>query len=445
MAVQVDQEVLGIAVSVLVYSFVCLSAGLLMIVLVWAQQERTSYVACLSFLTSISTTASIIQQFHTIVDWRDIAMAKFNRVLADPRNPELSISGASGGVDLVLFYIQYYSYNAMAMMTLFWAFELAASVFKWTDLRGKRSSLFCKASAFLLPALQMGILRLRATQKIRALYYIVANIIMAISLSSGAILLMLILFKYIRMRMAFMSWHVGYGDASSPTSQSTDPNCSLRAAVVPRQSIHDNWLMVRFTIAFAALAIFEVLNIHFETVASAANANIAAGTPDLSVEAARQVFFLFMPGVSASLLVFVVFGTTKTLREYMWAKVVPRRIREQREAVRANRLPSVVFPRGAGGGVVADQHQMALLDSHHRSDSNDRSDSSYGYGYGYDEETNTGGGYPHLPPISSGGDMSDVERAITKSGRTSTRITKPPSVIVLGGRLTWGSRRGSKR
>ncbi|EJT74721.1 hypothetical protein GGTG_08559 [Gaeumannomyces tritici R3-111a-1] len=441
MAVQIDQGILGVAVGVLVYSFICLSAGLLMIVLVWARQERTSYVACLSFLTSISTTASIIQQFHTIVDWENIAMAKFDRVLADPRNPELSISGASVGVDLVLFYIQYYSYNAMAMMTLFWAFELAASVFKWTDLRGKRSSLICKTTAFLLPALQMGILRLRATQKIEALFYIIANIIMAISLSSGAVLLMLILFKYIRVRMAFMSWHVGYGEASSPTSQATDLSRSLPVTVAPRQSIHDNWLMVRFTIAFVALAIFEVLTIHFETVTSAANANIAAGTPDLSADALKQVVLLFMPGVSASLLVFVVFGTTKTLREYMWAKVVPRRIREQREAARANRLPSVVFPRGVDGGFVADQHQMALLDSHQRRDSNDRSDN----GYGYDQETNTGGGYPHLPPITSGGDLSDVERAITKSGRTSTRITKPPSVIVPGGRPTRGSRRGSKR
>lgn len=63
-------------------------------------------IACLSFLTTISTAASITQQFHSIINWRDIALAKFERIAADPRNPELSISGASEGFDLILFYIR---------------------------------------------------------------------------------------------------------------------------------------------------------------------------------------------------------------------------------------------------------------------------------------------------------------------------------------------------
>lgn len=42
MAVQLPKEVLGTAVGVLIFSFVCLFAGILMIVLVWVKHERTS-------------------------------------------------------------------------------------------------------------------------------------------------------------------------------------------------------------------------------------------------------------------------------------------------------------------------------------------------------------------------------------------------------------------
>lgn len=449
MAVQLPKEVLGTAVGVLIFSFVCLFAGILMIVLVWVKHERTSYIACLSFLTTISTAASITQQFHSIINWRDIALAKFERIAADPRNPELSISGASEGFDLILFYIQYYSYNAMAMMTLFWALELAASVFKLTDLRGKRTSLCCKASAFILPAIVIGTLRLHAVQLRRSLYSIMANIITAISLSSVVVILLLILFKYIRMRMAFLSWHVGYGVVSSPTSQGANPNEALRPAIVPRQSIHDNWLMVRFTIAALVLVIFETYNFYFATWASAANAKALAGGPDFTIKSAKESFLFFMPGASASLLTFVIFGTTKPLRAYMWSKVVPRRIREQQEAKRANRLPSVVFPGGAGGGGVVDQHQLSLLPHSSGGGGGDRSDRNDFYGNGYDEELHEGGRYPHLPPISSGGDMSDLsgdlERIISKTSKTDDVITKPPSVIVPGGRTIRGSLRLSKR
>ncbi|KAH8900055.1 hypothetical protein GQ53DRAFT_758172 [Thozetella sp. PMI_491] len=45
--------------------------------------------------------------------------------------------------------------------------------------------------------------------------------------------------------------------------------------------------------------------------------------PDLSAARATLDFVLFMPGVTASLLVFVVFGTTRTFRDYAWRRHVP--------------------------------------------------------------------------------------------------------------------------
>lgn len=52
-------------------------------------------------------------------------------------------------------------------------------------------------------------------------------------------------------------------------------------------------------------------------------------SPDLSTERLHLDLILFLPGVSASLLTFVVFGTTKTFRDYLVARLVPRRLRER--------------------------------------------------------------------------------------------------------------------
>lgn len=56
---------------------------------------------------------------------------------------------------------------------------------------------------------------------------------------------------------------------------------------------------------------------------------------DLSAERARSDFIIFMPGVSASLLSFVVFGTTKVFRDYMWHKLVPRIIQRRLQSNRS--------------------------------------------------------------------------------------------------------------
>jgi hypothetical protein len=50
------------------------------------------------------------------------------------------------------------------------------------------------------------------------------------------------------------------------------------------------------------------------------------GEPDFSVENAKVYFALFMPGVSAGLICFVVFGTTKTYGDYFLRVLIPDRL-----------------------------------------------------------------------------------------------------------------------
>ncbi|KAK3398222.1 hypothetical protein B0T20DRAFT_202777 [Sordaria brevicollis] len=335
MAAQLPSEAIGPAAGVLVYSFFCLSLSLLLLWLVWVHHERTSYVAMLSFSMSLGTLASIIQQINTIANWNDVKTSQYNNVVKNVGRPELNITGASTGLDLVLFYIQYYSYNVDAMLIVFWSVELANSILQLRSsrLNRLRGSLWAKATAILLPVIQMNMLRTDVVQKSVYGYMVLADFIMIVSFGVGSLLLLAILIKYIHTRAALMSWNVRYGQNSS--AQSNNPYSGTGSMPsgsrpgIQHKNIYDSWLAVRFTVAFVALGLFELVVIFFQL--RAANTNTKENIPpepDLSAARAQGDFALFVPGVSASLLIFIVFGTTRTFRDHIWATFAPKSLQD---------------------------------------------------------------------------------------------------------------------
>lgn len=60
----------------------------------------------LGFFVTLHTLASVMQQIHTIARWRDIKIEQHQNTVANAGDPELNITGASTGLDLVLFYIR---------------------------------------------------------------------------------------------------------------------------------------------------------------------------------------------------------------------------------------------------------------------------------------------------------------------------------------------------
>lgn len=60
----------------------------------------------LGLLMSLHTLASVVQQIHTIIRWRDIKTEQYANLVANVGDPELNITGGSTGLDLVLFYIR---------------------------------------------------------------------------------------------------------------------------------------------------------------------------------------------------------------------------------------------------------------------------------------------------------------------------------------------------
>ncbi|KAI2632715.1 hypothetical protein GGS26DRAFT_89713 [Hypomontagnella submonticulosa] len=333
MVVQLPGEVVGIAVVVLLYSFFCLMASSIMIWLVWTHHERDSYVALLSYFTLLGSIASVIQQFHTFVWWRDVKIQQYEYTVAHLGSPEIAIAGPSAGLDLVLFYIQYYTYNVEAMLTLFWAIALTHTVFKLADLTTlrrikHRTTQLAKAVAVLLPAVLMCLLRLGAVQSSHVLFLVLANFNIMISLTVGSILLIAILIKYIYTRHRLVSWNTRYLFSRSSRGAGGEIINVLDRGD-GRQSIYDRWLVLRFSIAFVVLGVFQLIMILLEISQLSNHTKEKLGeAANLSADKAKNDFLLFMPGVSTSLLVFIVFGTTRTFRKTMYQTFVPRRFQQ---------------------------------------------------------------------------------------------------------------------
>jgi len=85
--------------------------------------------------------------------------------------------------------------------------------------------------------------------------------------------------------------------------------------------------------------VFQVSTILFDqTARQNARKDVQAPRPDLSAERASLTFYLFLPGNTPGIALFVVFGTTATFRSYMYQIFVPRRWQQQRRT-RKNETP----------------------------------------------------------------------------------------------------------
>ncbi|KAI1345241.1 hypothetical protein F5Y15DRAFT_365339 [Xylariaceae sp. FL0016] len=356
MSNQLPDGTLGTAVGVLIYSLICALCSCLMIWLVWVHHERDSYVALLSYFTLVSTLASIIQQCHTIAYWKDIKLAQYHHVLANTGSPELMVAGTSVGVDLVLFYIQYYAYNVEALLSLFWACALTQTIYGYFDLEAwKRQKSITRAAtktiAVLLPVLLISLLQVHAVRRSTTAFLLLADFCLLASLVLGGILLLAVLGKYIYTKRKLLSWNVKYGRSSKTRGRNEAPR--------DHASIYDRWLMVRFTITFIFLSLFALFVVSFQLRQLGDTAQEAlADAADLSAERARADFGSFATGVSASVLVFIMFGTTRQFLKTILRTFVPRRFQ------RANPMadPSTTaFPSGRGESSANDLEAEAQL------------------------------------------------------------------------------------
>ncbi|THY31744.1 hypothetical protein D6D00_02094 [Aureobasidium pullulans] len=314
-------EVLAAAIPVLIYSFFCLSLGVLLVTVLHRTRDGFNYVILFALATTCTTIVSIVQQCNYIANWHDLRIQQYEQSIIVKGNPALALGPLSRGFNAVLFWTILYFYNVDSVTMLFWAIALVFSVWnirpRWLQRWQSHISWASKVLAIVLPALFSA---LRKGFQVNAGFIgtlILMNLLMLVSFAVGAICVILILFKYLRAKIGFDSYasasksypagSVVKGDATTSRIGHSGPK-GLKARV-------DGWLVVRFSIAFLILSGFEIFLISFEInrYHKTKNAKIA-GAPDFGIRASVVDVLNYLPGVTASLLAFLLFGTTAQQR-----------------------------------------------------------------------------------------------------------------------------------
>lgn len=159
--------------------------------------------------------------------------------------------------------------------------------------------------------------------------------------------MILVLIKYIHSRHRFASIQ---GSSSLDTPSTIIQSSQLAAANIKV----DKMLLLRFGIAFVILSAFEVSLILFEFMRRSSARTLAdQNQPDLSPAGAVNDILDFMPGVTASLLAFLLFGTTAQFRKRYVEAVRSARFWRRRSSslVRTNGGMEVWDTLGSGGPV----------------------------------------------------------------------------------------------
>ncbi|KAA8569151.1 hypothetical protein EYC84_000820 [Monilinia fructicola] len=254
--------------------------------------------------------------------------------------PALGFAGVGNFVDLVLYTIQFYCYNVMALMVLFWAVKLFCG--SW-EIRAnflggwlrENISLISKIFAITIPALLIGLGHAPLVLTSLVATFLLSNFTMLVSLSIGSILMVLILYKYVKTRRLLFAhekrngWWGSSGTATaSDTTGTGHGNVNANASssvndigngnhISTRRSLYDRALITRFTIGFVVLLALEVVLIVFSLYSERNFQRLArSSSPDFSISGCITDIILFIPGVTTSLLVFLVFGTAKSSRQY---------------------------------------------------------------------------------------------------------------------------------
>ncbi|KAF4922844.1 hypothetical protein CGCVW01_v005053 [Colletotrichum viniferum] len=350
MVFQLPTAVLPDAAGVIFYSFVCLIANILLVWLTWIHNDRTSYIACISYATLVVTTTSIAQQFYDYALWRDILTDQFYYARQHADNSEVQYFKGSRGVKLILSYVRIFGFTLESTFVFFFALSLAASVYGWfaTTPRTTRTiSIIGRLLPFMLTAITVGLMHSPVAQNSFLVYMVVANTQFVLSLLGSAVLLLMILFKYVHSRRNLQTWNVLYGNAGSLDSSANGSksrsvwlgsNTSRSGGGRSRaysgagaNNTYDSWLVIRLSIAFCVLCVFEYTNVIPKIAASNHTIDLADDLqPDLSDKRGRSSVRGYVSGVTPSLVAFLVFGTTKTFQRKMYETFVPRRRRAKK-------------------------------------------------------------------------------------------------------------------
>lgn len=72
---------------------------------------------------SCSTTASIVQQFYTVAQWRNIQVTAYHQAKVAQEYPSLALGPLFTGFNLAIYWVQMYCYNIDRYVHPIWVLQ----------------------------------------------------------------------------------------------------------------------------------------------------------------------------------------------------------------------------------------------------------------------------------------------------------------------------------
>ncbi|KAH8901284.1 hypothetical protein GQ53DRAFT_740291 [Thozetella sp. PMI_491] len=368
----------GVWVSALItilYTFLCLFANVLMLWLTWVHHERLSYIALIGYLTLLCTICSIVQQMYEYEHWEEFMWEQHHHIQANPNDANAWFNNGNFGFRLVLSNIRLFTNNATAAMALSFSMSIAGTVYGfWATHQRieKHFNLYAKILPILLAAISVALLQAPAVQRNWPAYMVIANGLSVLSCVLSFCFFVAIVVQYVQAKRTVERWrgwlqYKAKGivtwlqssrdrerrrrrrrpdpDSSRPIETNTGTNVSWARMSLNPHSIYDGWLVTRLSILALMLWVFILVTLitHIQEKDHVTK-DAQAPAPNLTSGYASDAILGYMPAVTPGLLLFIVFGTTKTLRQTMYETFMPRCLRRRRQQRRTSRHVQLQTP-----------------------------------------------------------------------------------------------------
>ncbi|KAI0122750.1 hypothetical protein F4814DRAFT_409794 [Daldinia grandis] len=348
---QLPAGTIGDAVGVLLFTFICLFTNILLIWLYWISHERLSYVALIAYFALLCTASSIVQQIYNYALWNDLMWAQLYYIKANYENADVIFNNGNFGFMRALAIIRLFCYIIESSYLMTYSIHMVLTVYGYWGTRRSAERAYTVASRivpFVLDVITIGLLQTPAVQSSFLVYMVVANVQAIGSCAVGIIAISVVVWKYVNTKLSWkylpVSQHSRRWRLPFRNSASSESNSGPRRGQVTRTlpSVFDsNWLVFRLFTAIILISAFIVASIvtHLPQRDDVAR-DAQADHPDLSVGRARSNIIGYIYGVTPGLAIWIVFGLTRTFREIMYRRFVPRRWRTKQP----NPLPSPGSP-----------------------------------------------------------------------------------------------------
>ncbi|KAI1439126.1 hypothetical protein GGR50DRAFT_2323 [Xylaria sp. CBS 124048] len=341
---QLPAGTLGAAVGVLTYTFICLITNVILIWLYWTVYQPFSYIALISYFTLIGTISSIIQQVYNYALWNNLQWETLSYIKAHVNNADVIFHNGNFGFMRILAILRYYCYLVEWSYVLVYCTRVTILTSKSVTVKRNTHHIIVivgRIMPVVLSAVTIGLLEVPAVQSSFLVYVIVANVQAVLSCAFSIVMLSLVIYRYIRTKLAWKrlgnmtrenTGNFWGRDQNGPSSGTADrkPQMDSIADDAQGKVFDDDWVVVRLSIAVLLISALVVAS---TTTHLPQRENVwresKADTPDLSAHHARGSITGYIPGVTPSLAIWIVFGFTKEFRQIMWDAIMPRFLRRK--------------------------------------------------------------------------------------------------------------------